>query len=238
MIGQAIATLSATASGGIAPYAYQWVLTTGIGDVDDVPPLGTTATLMVGLPLGSFTFTVTVTDATGATATATTHVTVQLPTIAGPQGATGATGAAGATGPQGPQGPQGAPGPQGAEGPQGPPGPQGIQGIKGDTGDTGATGAQGPQGPQGVPGLSARVVVVNSVNQTLAKGALFTLTTSCPAGKAVIGGGGSSVNPSLQIVASMPSDSNPTQWIVQVRNIANNNQTGLVSANVICAIVQ
>ena len=155
LIGQATATLSATVSGGTAPYTYKWVTTGVVGDADDIPTLGTTPSVIVGLPLGFFTFTVTVTDAAGAMASATTHVTVQLPTIAGPagpaglQGATGATGSQGPPGLTGPAGPQGPAGPAGAQGPAGPAGPQGPVGL---TGAQGPAGPQGPSGPRGAPG--------------------------------------------------------------------------------------
>ncbi len=82
--GHATATLTATVSGGTAPYSHQWTLTDGF-DLDDVPPLGTSTSISVPLPLGVFTFKVTVTDRNRATKSAYTHVTVQLPTIAGPK---------------------------------------------------------------------------------------------------------------------------------------------------------
>jgi hypothetical protein len=141
LIGQATAPLTATASGGKTPYSYRWTFVSGLGDTDDVASFDAPApNVQVTLPLGTFTFKVTVTDANGATASATTHVTVQLPTIAGPKGDkgdTGATGAQGIQGIQGPKGDKGDAGAAGAQGPQGPEGPQGPQGL------------QGPQGPAG-----------------------------------------------------------------------------------------
>src|SRR5262249_2677014 len=83
LIGQVTATLSATVSGGTAPYTYKWELASAQGDGDDVTNLGTTASINVALPLGFYTFKVTVTDAIGATASATTHATVNMPTIGG-----------------------------------------------------------------------------------------------------------------------------------------------------------
>jgi uncharacterized repeat protein (TIGR03803 family) len=142
--GQATATLSAAASGGTAPYTYQWTFVSGTGDIDDIPPngVGSGASVPLGLPLGTFTFKVTVTDAHAATASAITHVSVQLPTIAGPKGDKGDPGVQGLQGLQGIQGVQGL---------------QGPQGVKGDKGDKGDTGAQGLPGPKGDPGVASAV---------------------------------------------------------------------------------
>ena len=98
------------------------------------------------LGLGSYVFTFTVTDSFGQTDSATTRVTVQLPTIQGPTGATGSVG------PQGPQGPTGVTGPQGPQGPTGAVGPQGPLGLAGAAGPQGAVGPSGAQGPIGPPG--------------------------------------------------------------------------------------
>jgi uncharacterized repeat protein (TIGR03803 family) len=150
LIGQGVVTLSATANGGQAPYTYLWTTTAVVGDADDIPPtLGTTASVSPTLPLGFYTFTVTVTDAFGVSASAVTHVTVQLPTVAGPAGPQGAPGPQGPPGTVGPEGPQGPQGPQGQAGPAGAPGPQGPAGAVGPQGPQGAPGPAGPQGPAG-----------------------------------------------------------------------------------------
>jgi len=151
LIGQATATLSASASGGTPPYTYAWSTTSVVGDADDVPSsLGAGSNVVIGLPLGLFTFTVTVTDATGAKASATTHVTVQMPPgPPGPTGASGPQGPKGDKGDQGDQGVQGIQGLQGLQGLKGDKGDQGIQGIQGLPGATGATGPIGPVGPAG-----------------------------------------------------------------------------------------
>ena len=65
----------------------------------------------MSLPVGMYTFRVTVTDGIGGTASATTDVTIQIPTVAGVPGPAG---------PQGPKGDPGETGPQGTQGPQGP----------------------------------------------------------------------------------------------------------------------
>ena len=72
---------------------------------------------------------------------------------------------------RGPAGPAGVPGVNGAQGPQGPAGQQGAQGV---------------QGIQGTPGLAG----VEYVLQVGVPGE-GSATARCPAGKYVIGGGGS-----------------------------------------------
>jgi uncharacterized repeat protein (TIGR03803 family) len=153
-IGQGAAALSAVASGGTAPYSYQWTLASGVGDVDDIPAIvGTAANVNISLPLGAFTFKVTATDAAGATASSTMQVTVQIPTgLAGPQGLQGEQGLQGIQGVKGDKGDKGDLGDQGGKGDQGIQGIQGMQGIQGLKGDKGDKGDQGVQGPKGDKG--------------------------------------------------------------------------------------
>ena len=147
-IGQATVTLSGSATGGVSPIAYQWTVAGG-----EAVTQASTPVTMQTLELGFYTFTFTATDANGQSALATTHVSVQLPTIAGAPGPAGPQGPLGAQGPQGSMGPQGVAGPagslgpagpQGPAGPLGPQGPPGLQGLIGAQGATGATGATGP----------------------------------------------------------------------------------------------
>jgi uncharacterized repeat protein (TIGR01451 family) len=147
-IGQATITLTGTATSPTGlPLTVAWAL----GSTS----VGTTPSVTATLALGAYTFTFTATDSNGLTTSATTHVSVQLPTIAG---------STGPIGPQGPAGAQGLPGPQGPKGDTGAPGPQGSQGLTGAMGATGAqgpigvTGATGAPGPQGVAGVSSPVI--------------------------------------------------------------------------------
>jgi hypothetical protein len=98
----------------------------------------------------------------------------------------------GAKGPAGPQGPAGPVGPEGRQGPQGPAGQQGQQGQQGPQGPAGPAGATGPQGPAGPKGSSGvfDYQVVTSASVPIASGAVATATAYCPAGYALLGGGG------------------------------------------------
>ncbi len=77
----------------------------------------------------------------------------------------------------------------------------------------------GPQGVQGTPGVSGyeQIVVASPNNNVTAK----TITASCPAGKAVLGGGfvASGVT-TTAVLANGPSSA--TDWTVTVRE----NQAG------------
>jgi hypothetical protein len=119
----------------------------------------------------------------------------------------GVAGEKGDPGAQGPAGPQGVPGPQGLPGPQGAPGPQGL---------TGPQGPAGEQGPSGTPGVSSleRVRSIKSVGP----GVFASLTTLCPAGKKVLGGGYwvSAIN-DVYVWESLASD-DLTGWRVSVHN--------------------
>jgi hypothetical protein len=124
-------------------------------------------------------------------------------------------------------GPRGAVGPQG---PQGDPGPQGIQGIQGPQG---LQGIQGVQGPPGLPGgVSGREIVTNAQAVTLGKAGTTTVTATCPGTKVSLGGSASSSNVSLVIQSNAPT---ATGWQANVRNAANNNQSGTVTVVAVCA---
>ncbi len=154
-IGQAPVTLAGAATGGVAPLTYRWSQGT--------TTIATTPTITLTLGLGYHEFTFTATDANGQFASATTNVTVQLPTIAGPQGPQGLQGEPGPTGPQGPKGDTGAIGPQGPKGdtgPQGAPGPQGPVGATGSQGIQGPMGPPGPTGPQGEGLMSGSLLLL------------------------------------------------------------------------------
>jgi hypothetical protein len=98
----------------------------------------------------------------------------------------------GTKGPAGPTGPQGDRGPAGPTGPQGPAGADGPTGATGATGATGETGARGPAGPAGPTGPSGifDYKVVWSPSVPVANGAVGTTLAQCPAGYALLGGGG------------------------------------------------
>ncbi len=125
--------------------------------------------------------------------------------VDGTTGATGATGATGPMGATGPQGATGAPGPQGPPGPAGATGATGAPGATGATGPTGADGAIGPTGPKGDPGAIGPTGPSGALSPALVTnsflvphGTIFspghaTVTTSCPSGKHVTGGGARAV---------------------------------------------
>lgn len=141
--GEAPMTLSASISGGSSPTTTVWSGPEGF--------TAATPNVSVLLGLGVHQFNVQVTDALGRTAADSMVVSVQIPTVAGPQGPAGPKGDTGSAGPQGVKGDTG------NVGPQGPTGPAGVKGDKGDTGATGAQGLQGEKGeggPQGLPGVA------------------------------------------------------------------------------------
>ena len=115
-------------------------------------------------------------------------------------------------------------------------GPTGTQGPVGQTGLTGPQGPQGLQGQQGVPGVSGRQVVVSSSTQAVPKGSLITVVASCPAGKAVVGGGASTTSTNLSLMSEGPSST--TDWTVRFENITTKSQSATVTATAICAVAQ
>jgi hypothetical protein len=84
----------------------------------------------------------------------------------------------------------------------------------------GATGATGAAGSDGVSGWQ---LVTASASST-------TSVATCPAGKKVLGGGGSISSTAAQIGATFPSS--PTTWTV-----TNKVGLGTVTAYAICATV-
>ena len=89
------------------------------------------------------------------------------------------------------RGQRGPAGPRGLAGAQGAPGSQGAQGPQG------AAGAQGPQGAQGAQGVTA-------VQYVEVESATSPAFAACPAGKFVIGGGGTANGATNVLFASAP----------------------------------
>ncbi len=184
---------------------------------------------------------------------------------AGAPGAPGAPGPAGATGPAGPVGPQGSqgdPGPQGATGPQGPqgdPGPQGATGAQGPQGDPGGQGPQGPQGPQGNQGPQgpqgnqgpqgpagpSDSQVLTAVSGTSAAGLnageSYSLTSTCPSGKKILGGGWTYTVSTAGQTSRVSVDSYPSAadaWTVTI-SVNQNLGAGVtitLSVYVVCTV--
>jgi hypothetical protein len=166
-IGQAVVTLegSGTSPTGL-PLTFSWSQGNTI--------LATTAAPSLTFSLGFYTLTLTVTDSNGNSASATTHVTVQLQTVAGPQGPPGIQGPKGDAGATGATGPAGAPGPAGPIGPPGPAGstgPAGPTGADGPAGPTGPTGFAGPTGPIGPPGTAGSTGPIGPIGPAGPQGA-------------------------------------------------------------------
>jgi hypothetical protein len=92
-------------------------------------------------------------------------------------------------------------GPEGPKGDPGPPGPKGDQGIQGEQGPKGDTGEQGP------PGRIEGYEIVRADTDS------FTAVASCPEGKKVLGGGGSTFLEG-QLEISVPA-ADGTAWVVE-----------------------
>jgi hypothetical protein len=86
-------------------------------------------------------------------------------------------------------------------------GPQGFQGEQGPQGDPGAQGLTGPQGAPGISGLE--IVRVFDGNRFANR---LDVIAECPSGKKVLGGGYSTSDPTVVVVASAPLGD--TQWSV------------------------
>jgi hypothetical protein len=180
-------------------------------------------------------------------------------------GAPGEPGPPGANGAAGPQGAQGIPGQSitsapaadcngtgrpgsffngvsggtwACDGATGATGAQGATGPQGATGDTGPVGPQGPAGAAGAAGVSGYVRVSSSLTCGSSSSVCGPLTTSCPAGKSVLGGG---VNyPATQpgsrfVYASYPSAANQWTALISDAGSAQGSLTLVVWA--ICAQV-
>jgi Collagen triple helix repeat (20 copies) len=154
----------------------------------------------------------------------------------GPIGVTGPIGPQGEVGAQGPQGAQGATGERGAmgaTGATGPAGPQGAAGADGAAGLQGPQGDPGPQGAQGAPGPSDSQVlgaVSGTSSAGLTAGQSYSLTSTCPAGKKILGGGYTySLSTAAQAnrVSVNPYPSAADAWTVTVR--VNQNVGGAVT---------
>ncbi len=123
----------------------------------------------------------------------------------------------------GPQGPQGAQGPQGMTGPQG---PQGMQGV---------------QGPQGEPGSGSGSLGQLSVTKRYAEPRILTslLTDniiSCQTGEVAVSAGFVSTHGATTLARSEAlGDTNPSAWIVTVRNEMTPGAPFNVTMFVLCA---
>jgi hypothetical protein len=133
-------------------------------------------------------------------------------------------------GPQGPIGPVGPMGPQGPQGPIGPMGPQGPIGPQGVAGDDGAVGPTGPQGPAG-PGAASGYEIVNDFVENDFGNMGEILTTECPAGKVVVGGG-HTMNPPVGRIRESRPQSDGSGWYVWIENLGGNTPT--IGAWAIC----
>jgi hypothetical protein len=109
--------------------------------------------------------------------------------------------------------------------PAGPPGPAGVGGPKGDKGDAGS---------EGPPGLSGLVVVTSTTpsDSTPFKSA----GANCPAGKRLIGGGGTAklATGNVALIMSTPIGN---QWAVSAVEVDLEASNWSVEAQAICANV-
>jgi hypothetical protein len=109
----------------------------------------------------------------------------------------------------------------GTVGPQGPKGDTGAQGPKGDTGAQGLKGDAGAQGTAGANGVSGYQRVVNTVpTPTLASNAEVVFTSTCPAGKKVVGGGVVVFNAVGRWLSTSNGPTSDTQWAVALVNLS------------------
>jgi hypothetical protein len=125
----------------------------------------------------------------------------------------------------------------GIVGPAGPQGPTGPQGDPGPTGDPGPAGLQGPAGEDGAPGISGYEIVRGPV--VSGEGGRITAVATCPAGKKVLGGGGTAfANVDYRIETSVPIDG--TSWSVSFSpdTSSSPNAGFTVAAFAVCAFVQ
>jgi hypothetical protein len=137
------------------------------------------------------------------------------------------------TGPQGPAGPPGPAGPQGPPGPQGPAGLQGPAGSTGPAGPQGPAGPTGPAGPQGPAGVSGWELVRGA---TVTASGTYTAVANCPAGKRVLGGGGSQGQFLWFLDDSRPQNGG-TGWQVEYSPGPGAPPSGIGEAWAICASV-
>lgn len=158
-----------------------------------------------------------------------------VPGPAGQQGPPGAAGATGPAGPVGPPGPVGAPGAAGATGPAGPAGPPGTAGAAGPAGPT------GPAGPAGPSDSQVLAPVAGTSAGGLAAGQSFSLTSTCPAGKKILGGGltysVSNVGQTSRVTAvSYPSAAGAWTAIVRVHQTLGSGATITLAVYAVCTV--
>lgn len=136
-------------------------------------------------------------------------------------------------------------GPRGFQGPQGLQGLQGIQGPQGPQGPPGTPGAPGAPGAPGEPGISGYQVASNSTSRlvTAKKEELMRVSVSCPAGKVLLGGGGSMNLIGLllydgpEVAAGKPTNS----WLIEYAVYNPEETTSVtfeISAFAYCAYVK
>lgn len=117
---------------------------------------------------------------------------------------------------------------------------QGPQGAQGQQGAGGADGPQGPQGDPGLPGLSGVEVVTAQGNVVITSTGTSTATASCPAGKKVLGGGGTFVViagtvSEQRLDDSRPVTTEPQGWTVSMSG--NVSDDWRADAHAVCATV-
>jgi hypothetical protein len=110
-----------------------------------------------------------------------------------------------------------------------------VQGDTGATGSAGPVGPVGPTGPAGANGVSGiQIVVVTSASSSSGK----SITATCPAGKTIVGGGGSTSTSNAALTESAPGaliGGKATTWIAEAEEINSNSSNWTVTAQAICA---
>jgi hypothetical protein len=120
-----------------------------------------------------------------------------------------------------------------AHGAPGPQGPRGATGAKGNTGARGQQGPRGATGPAGAPGISGYQVVTQTSATTTTPSQ--SITVPCPPGKLVLGGGGSTSDPSVAVTQTIPSGN--AAWSVTATAPASGTDAWRVTGYAICANV-
>jgi hypothetical protein len=120
---------------------------------------------------------------------------------------------------------------------------QGVQGPAGPQGSQGPRGFTGPAGASGQPGISGYEVVSRTFGATAIAGRWYWQEdVSCPQGKHVIGGGGSTGGDNVVLFRSepatlTPTPSRPTRWSVGFRNVGSSSVTVYPQLYAVCAII-
>ena len=93
--------------------------------------------------------------------------------------------------------------------------------------------------------ISGYEIIENGQLLSVAPGAIATLGANCPAGKVVLGGGGSSLSPEMHIRTSQPATPDPDpqgnqfyHWYISWQNTSNTSLDARLIAHAICARVQ